>query len=408
MTNVAQVRINWRPHEAEQEIIAGKRRYNVVDCGRRFGKTETGQALAALEALQNGRPIGWFAPTYKVLAPVWRDLKNNLSGVVRDKSETEKRLELISGGVIEFWSLDGDDAGRSRKYSRVIIDEAAIVRNLMHIWDESIRPTLTDLGGDAWFFSTPKGRNDFFQLYLRGRDELEPEWVSWQMPTERNPYIPKEEIEAARRQLPERVFQQEYMAEFLEDSAVFRHIMDAVRNCGQDGPVADHRYVIGCDWGKLDDFSVFVVIDATNNEVAYIDRMNQVDYITQANRLELLVDKWNPAEVVTETTGVGEPIADILRGRSIPLRRFRTTRRSKEEMLGWLIKAFDELAIGIPNDPILISELQMMEAQPTATGFRYTAPTGYHDDCVIALALAWDGARKSGIGARVISRRVIA
>ena len=136
--------------------------------------------------------------------------------------------------------------------------------------------------------------------------------------------------------------------------------------------------------------------------------MNQVDYVTQADRLERLEAKWKPEQIVTETTGVGEPIADILRTRGMGIRRFKTTRRSKGELIGWLIKAFDELEIGITDDALLISELQVMTATSTTTGFRYEAPDGYHDDMVIALALAWNGVRMSGTGARVMSRRVIA
>lgn len=400
-----QVDIQWTPHAGQSKVLDEARRYNVVDCGRRWGKTELEQVIVAAESLTNGTPTAIFAPTYKMLAETWRQLRDALQGVTITANATERRLTLVSGGVIDMWSLDSPDAGRGRKYARVAIDEAAMVPNLLEAWQAAIRPTLTDLRGDAWFFSTPKGRNAFYQLWMNGKDETQPDWVSWQMPTATNPYIPGDEIEAARLMLPERIFQQEYMAEFVEDSAVFRHVMEAVRAKGQSGPKAGHRYVVGCDWGKLEDFSVFIVMDATDAEVAAVERMNQVDYVTQANRLELLVNRWKPDVVVTETTGVGEPIADLLRERSVPLRRFRTTRRSKSELIGWLIKAFDELAIGITNDPVLVSELQMMEAQPTATGFKYGAPDGYHDDCVIALALAWDGVRKSGMGARVMARR---
>jgi phage FluMu gp28-like protein len=359
-------------------------------------------------ALGDGAPVAWFAPTYKMQGDVWRELTERLHPYTRRSNVTERRIELITGGVIDLWSLDSPDAGRGRRYARVVLDEAAMVATLLDAWNSAIRPTLTDFRGDAWFLSTPKGRNGFYQLWLNGVDEEQPEWASWQMPTATNPFIQAEEIEAAKRMMPDRVFQQEYMAEFLEDSAVFRHVMTAARAKGQDKPVKGHRYVIGCDWGKLDDFSVFVVMDATNREMAHMLRLNEVDYVTQADRLEHLVDKWKPAQVVTETTGVGEPIADILRARSIGIRRFQTTRKSKEELIGWLIKAFDEHVIGILSDAVLLGELQMMEARPTSTGFRYTAPEGYHDDCVMALALAWDGVRKSGTGARVMSRRTIA
>lgn len=195
------------------------RRFNVLACGRRFGKTELGIHLA-LETTNQGLPVGWFSPTYKLLSEAWRDIKRACQGSVEQKSETEHRLQLSSGGVIECWSLDDPDAGRSRKYKRVIIDEAAMVRYLEEAWEESIRPTLTDYAGDAWFMSTPKGFNYFHTLFERGLDPARPEYACWQMPSLANPHLPPEEIEAARIDSVDRVFKQEYEASFVDDATM--------------------------------------------------------------------------------------------------------------------------------------------------------------------------------------------
>lgn len=208
----------WNPHPAQIQILAEHRRFNVVACGRRFGKTALGAELAKQTALEN-QPVGWFSPTYKFLAEAWRDLKRILQPVTRAKSETEHRLELISGGVIECWSLDDPDAGRGRKYGRVLVDEAAMVRNLEQAWEQSIRPTLTDLAGDAWFFSTPKGFNYFHTLFQRGLSPEHSEYAAWQMPSSRNPYLPPPELEAAELELPPRVYRQEYGASFVDDAS---------------------------------------------------------------------------------------------------------------------------------------------------------------------------------------------
>ncbi len=209
----------WAPHQAQTQIIDSHARFNVLACGRRFGKTALGIELAERVALQ-GQPVGWFSPTYKFLSEAWRDIKLSLAPVTRFKSETEHRLELIDGGVLECWSLDDPDAGRGRKYARVIVDEAAMVRQLEDAWSESIRPTLTDLEGDAWFMSTPKGFNYFHTLFERGRDPESPQYASWQMPSSSNPYLPPAELEAARAELPERVFRQEYEASFVDDASM--------------------------------------------------------------------------------------------------------------------------------------------------------------------------------------------
>ena len=125
---MTELRIEWEPTPPQARVIRERRRFNVADCGRRLGKTDMGKVLAGTEALSVGRPVGWFAPTYKLLIPVWRELEISLAPVIKDKSKTEKRIELINGGIIEMWSLDSTDAGRSRRYSRVIVDEAAMVR----------------------------------------------------------------------------------------------------------------------------------------------------------------------------------------------------------------------------------------------------------------------------------------
>jgi len=95
-------------------------------------------------------PVAYFAPTYKLLEGTYKELLAALSPVIRKKHDNQF-IELITGGIIEFWSLENPLAGRSRKYKLAIVDEAAFNRNLWQSWTEAIRPTLTDLKGDAWF-----------------------------------------------------------------------------------------------------------------------------------------------------------------------------------------------------------------------------------------------------------------
>ena len=351
-------------------------------------------------ALAYGYPVAWFAPTYKYLADVWRDMKESLLPYTTRSDSTERRIELVGGGVVDMWTLDGGEAGRGRKYRRVVIDEAALVPDLANVWTAAIRPTLTDLAGDAFFLSTPRGRNDFWGLYQQGIDPLQDEWRCWQMPTRTNPFISLDEIEAARHDLPERVFQQEYLAEFLEDSAVFRGIREAAtarpQRWGMDeldtqGP--RHEYIIGVDWGKYEDYSVFAVIDATTSELCRLDRSNHIEYQLQLERLKQLVSSFSARQVIAESNSIGDPLAEQLRRAGVPLQEFTTTNRSKQELIEALMLALEQGKIKILNDPVLIAELQAFEAtRLPGGGLRYAAPEGYHDDCVMALALAWSDA----------------
>lgn len=203
-------------HAGQLEIKHNAARFNVVNCGRRFGKSILGEDLAMDTALAGG-PVGWFSPDYKSLLENWRSLMRILAPVTVRKSELEKRIELRGGGIIECWSLDSDpECSRGRKYKRVIIDEAAKVRWLMRAWLEAIRANLADFQGDAWFFSTPKGRNDYWELYQRGADPQRADWRCWKRPTSVNPFILPEEIEAMRLEMGSRIASQEIDAEFLE------------------------------------------------------------------------------------------------------------------------------------------------------------------------------------------------
>jgi hypothetical protein len=115
-----------------------------------------GHELVVRTALER-QPAGWFGPTYKLLEESWRELKRILGPTIVNKSEQEHRLELYGGGTIECWSMDTGDPARGRKYRRIVVDEAAMVPNLLDIWNQALRPTLADLAGESWWLSTPRG-----------------------------------------------------------------------------------------------------------------------------------------------------------------------------------------------------------------------------------------------------------
>src|SRR5947199_861050 len=92
-------------HPAQWQVVQEAKRFNVVNCGRRWGKTVLGMDRLIHPALQ-GKPVAWFSPTNKLMADAWREIRSTLAPVTRNKCEQEKRLELIGGGGIEFWSWD--------------------------------------------------------------------------------------------------------------------------------------------------------------------------------------------------------------------------------------------------------------------------------------------------------------
>jgi hypothetical protein len=102
-------------HEAQQRITDGAKRFNVISCGRRFGKNIMLQDWSITTSLEQGYPSAWSAPSYKMLMDDWKSLSNTLAPVTARRNEQEKTISLISGGSIDFWSLDNPDAIRGRK-----------------------------------------------------------------------------------------------------------------------------------------------------------------------------------------------------------------------------------------------------------------------------------------------------
>lgn len=206
-------------HAGQEEVIRTQSRYNALSAGRRWGKSSVlGLNRLILPALA-GLPVAWFAPTYKTLSTIWRIVDRITLPIQASRNIQEKRLILITGGLIDMWSMDSPDSSLGNAYARVVCDEVAVTSNFLYHWNKTIRPMLTDYRGDAFFLSTPKGYNDFQRLWWNGAPQnpnrLE-DWQSWQMPTSSNPYIDPREIEDAKRDQPPHIFQQEYLAEFIE------------------------------------------------------------------------------------------------------------------------------------------------------------------------------------------------
>jgi len=374
----------------QAQVTREAARFSVVAVGRRAGKTAHGiDRCADPQVLPY--PVGWFSPTYKDMLEVWREVGERFGPITERTSVQDRRLEFITGGVLEFWSLENVQAGRGRKYRRVIIDEAAFVPTLLDSWNYAIRPTLADLRGDAWIYSTPKGRNGFWQMFQWGQDLGRPDWRSWQMPSSVNPFLPASELEEMRRNFPERVYQQEILAQFLEDAGgIFRRVLDAATATPLERGRGGAQYVYGIDWGRVNDFSVIVVLDVQTRSVVAMDRFTQIDYAVQMGRLDAMMQRFPPAVLVPEANSMGGPLIEQMQRRGWPVVPFTTTSVSKAMIIDGLALAFERGDIAILPDPVLIGELQAYEAERLPSGaLRYSAPEGMHDDTVMALALAW-------------------
>ena len=392
-------------HPRQREIALDDARFKVAAAGRRFGKTRLGAALCMMTAGAGGR-AWWVAPTYPVAQVGWRLIRRMALQIPSaEVRQAERIATLPNGGEIQVRSADNPDSLRGEGLDFVVMDECAFIHE--DAWQEALRPALADRKGRALFISTPKGRNWFWRLWQRCTDDNDHEWRGWQLPTAANPYIDPTEIEAARQGLPERIFAQEFLAQFLDDAGgVFRRVMDAATATERDGAIGGHEYTFGVDWGRSSDFTAIAVLDVTNSELVALDRFNQIDYSIQLQRLTALYERFRPRAIVAEANSMGQPLIEQLQAQGLPVVPFTTTAASKQIAVDALALAFERGSIRIIPDATLIAELQAYEAERLPSGMlRYGAPNGMHDDTVMALMLAWHNPTPATAGVSSYAQR---
>lgn len=209
-------------------------RFKAIRCGRRWGKTKYGETIAGDGAIKK-ELIGWFAPDHKRWSEVFTELEEILRPIKRRSSKNEGIIETKTGGRIEFWTLDDESAGRSRKYHKAIVDEGAFTKpNMIDIWEKAIKPTLLDYSGSCTVLSNTNGvdpQNFFWKIC----NDPKLGFREYHAPTHNNPIIPERmkgesveawlirrqaELDALARDNAPLVYQQEYLAEFVDWSGV--------------------------------------------------------------------------------------------------------------------------------------------------------------------------------------------
>ncbi|MCU0513214.1 MAG: terminase family protein [Anaerolineae bacterium] len=348
--------------------------------------------------MRGGRRTWWLAPTYPMASQVWKDLKATMRNVCGTTiSEALHQMDFPGGGSIAIRSTHAPDHLRGAGLDFAVLDEAAFME--ARVWSEVVRPMLLDRQGGAIFLSTPCGRNWFYDLYRLGLNAQEPAWAAFHFTSLDNPLIAPAEFDTIRRTTPERIWRSEYLAEFVDDAGqVFRGIQEAATVPLSPVPQPGHRYVLGVDWGREQDFTCLVVIDATTQQMVALERFNKIGWQLQRGRLQALVDVWRPQVIYAEANSIGSVNIEALQAEGLAVRPFMTTARSKPPLIEALALAIERGDLALLADEVLLHELgaYALERLPGG-GYRYSAPAGAHDDTVIALALAWHAAQSGGV-----------
>lgn len=368
-----QIALN-KPHEGQKAVLDSEARFRVLMCGRRWGKSLISRNISITEALA-GKITGYVTPTYALAKVFFDDIAKIVSAEIATPNKSDLTFKFITGGEIRFFTGERLDNFRGLRLHNVIIDEAAYIPHLQDAWNNAIRPTLTDFQGKALFISTPRGKDFFYQLYLRNAND----WQSFKYTTYDNPYILRSEIDEAKASLPKAAFEQEYLANPAENAANpfgIDFIRQNITTLSDKKPVC-----YGIDLAKSYDYTVCIGID-NDGRVCHFDRW-QSDWADTKRRISNL----EKVKKIIDATGVGDPIVEELQRDDYLIEGFKFTSTSKQQLMEGLVTSIQQGAIGYP-DGIIVDELSIFEYLYTANGVKYSAPNGMHDDAVCALALA--------------------
>lgn len=285
---------------AQSLIASDLHRFRVVNCGRRFGKT----TLAVLEMIAKavyvkGQNICYIAPTYQQARDIaWQELKRRVQPVINKVNES--RLEITintkDGGtsIISLRGWESIETLRGQKFDFIVIDEIASMRNWQTNWQEVIRPTLTDVKGEALFISTPKGFNHFFELY--SLDPTQPkafpdqkqdsDYKSFHFTSFDNPHLPMEELEKARNEITEDRFAQEYMADFRKMEGLVYKEFDRNKHIYTDTIFHTVNVSVGVDFGYTNPTAILKVEQDSDSKY-YVSREFYRTNLTTAEIVEM-------------------------------------------------------------------------------------------------------------------------
>lgn len=264
-------------HPKQMEVYKSKARFRVVVAGRRWGKSQLSKVLMITKAAKPRQKIWYVAPTYRMAKQIlWTDLLDAIPKKwIKKINETTLSVRLVNGSRIELKGADKPDSLRGVGIHFLVLDEFQDMSE--QTWTQVLRPTLADTGGHAIFIGTPKAYNQLYTVYKHGQDTRKiraGQWESWQFPTITSPFIPLSEIAAARADMDEKSFKQEFEASFETMSGRVYYPFDRNEHVGQYPFNPKLPIWIGMDF-NIDPMSAVIFQPQPSGEIWAVDEIVQ-------------------------------------------------------------------------------------------------------------------------------------
>ena len=308
----------YKPHKYQKEIQDSLKRFSVLVCHRRFGKTFLAINTlvdAAIRTKRENLRFGYVAPYQKQAKQVaWDYLKRftlNIPGT--EANESESAIDFTNGARIRLYGSDNGESMRGLYFDGVVMDEVADMRP--ETWREIIRPALTDVHHKGWclFIGTPKGLNQFYDLYQYAQKD--PEWYAGMYRVDETDILEEDEVQMARNTMAENQYRREFLCDFSAsmDNALITidKVTDAAAKKMTDNDVVGSARILGVDVARYG--SDRSVIQKRQGLVAYEPKIfNDIDNMTLAGMVAQEVNEWQPDAVFIDS-GRGEGVIDRLR-----------------------------------------------------------------------------------------------
>ena len=402
-----------KPHSHKQAIIMNALMTEGlleiwIACGTKFGKSlGAGCAISSKFLSVPGTNYRWVAPIYSQAKIGFNYIKTLLHPSMAERNLSALTLSNENlGNIIEFKSgkypedLEGEAISGG-----YVLDECA--KMVEQVYD-SAKTTLTVTRAPMINISTPRGKNWFYKKCMEARDQMEwdlkhdrsPTKIFITAPSSDNPMVTLEAIEDARRSLPERLFKQYYLAEFIDDGSVFTGVRDILFEFSEiiethrakwvDPNSSNLNVVVGVDWAKTVDYTVMFAFDIETGKAAGFWRFQRQPYTEAIRRLMIFCKNFKEVSIIKhDKTGVGSAIDDQLAYTGLPYSGLTFTNAIKSEMVSKLMTSIETKAIMLPNWPEMLNEFDFYEVTTNALGnTTYGAVEGKHDDIVTAILLA--------------------
>ena len=380
----AQVINYTRPklYDKQSKAFFHEKRYGWIEASTKAGKTVGGMAWLLEQAIKGreGQNFWWVAPVYNQAEIAYSRMKRGTTpGFFTYKNDSDRILRLPNGAQIWFKSGEKPDNLYGEDVFAVLIDEASRAREEAFI---AIRSTLTATRGPIRGVGNVKGRHNWFYQQCRKAEAGEPDAEYHHIiaaDAVAAGVITADEVEDAKRLLPESAFKELYLAEPSDDGGnPFGYA--AIQKCVRPlSPMAPKWW--GIDLAKSSDWTVCIGLDHYG-QVCRFHRfqkpwLDTIDFI-RANVKEA---------AYVDSTGVGDPVLEALQKGRMNFEGYHFSSPSKQQLMEGLAVGIQQTQVFFPEGPIK-TELEQFEYEITRTGVRYSAPEGLHDDCVCALALA--------------------